>query len=50
MTLSIPCRFFHFHVSLVHSDDIVGAIDLLVAVIKGVDSKLIERLKATKYE
>jgi len=50
MTLSLPCRYFHSHVSLVHSDDIDAAIDLLVAVIKGVDSKLIERLKATKYE
>ncbi|OQA79506.1 MAG: putative aminopeptidase YsdC [Tenericutes bacterium ADurb.Bin239] len=50
MTLSIPCRYFHSHVSLVHSDDIDAAIDLLVEVIKGVDWDLIKKLKATKYE
>ena len=50
MTVSIPCRYFHSHVSLVHYDDIEATIELLVAVIKGVDWDLIAQLKRTKYE
>ncbi len=50
MTISLPCRYFHSHVSLVHSDDVEAAIDLLVEVIKGLDSKVLGKLKATKYE
>ena len=50
MTISLPCRYFHSHVSLVHSDDVEAAIDLLVEVIKGLDTKVLGKLKASKYE
>ncbi len=50
MTISIPCRYFHSHVSLVHYDDLQATIDLLVAVIKGIDWKVVDALKRTKYE
>lgn len=50
MTVSIPCRYFHSHVSLVHYDDFEATIDLLVNVIKGVDWDLLAKLKASKYE
>lgn len=50
MTISIPCRYFHSHVSLVHYDDVEATIDLLVHVLKGVDQTLLAKLKASKYE
>ncbi len=50
MTISIPCRYFHSHVSLVHADDVDATVDLLVEVIKGVDWDLLNKLKASKYE
>lgn len=49
MTISIPCRYFHSHVSLVHADDVEATIELLVAVIKGLDKKVLADLKATKH-
>lgn len=50
MTISLPCRYFHSHVSLVHYDDVNATIDLLVEVIKTLDKKTLASLKASKYE
>ena len=50
MTLSLPCRYFHSHVSIVNHDDFMAAIDLLVEVIKALDEKALEKLIASKFE
>lgn len=49
MTLSIPCRYFHSHVSLINQDDYHQAVDLLVEVCKAIDSNVVEQLKESKY-
>ncbi|MFA5421247.1 MAG: M42 family metallopeptidase [Bacilli bacterium] len=50
MTLSVPCRYFHSHVSLVHYDDYVEAVKLLTEVVKALDKDTLASLKASKYQ
>ena len=50
MTISIPCRYFHSHVSLINYDDYLEAVKLLTEVVKALDKETLASLKATKYE
>ena len=50
MTLSLACRYFHSHTSLIHYDDYEQAVNLLVNVIKGIDAKKLTDLKESKYK
>lgn len=49
MTLSLPCRYFHSHVSLIHYDDYVAAVELLTEVIARIDKNVVAELKETKF-
>jgi len=49
MTLSIPCRYFHSHVSIIHYEDYLNAVKLIVAISKELDKEKLEQLKASKY-
>ena len=49
MTLSLACRYFHSHTSLIHYDDYEAAVNLLVEVIKGLDANKLAELKKSKY-
>lgn len=49
MTLSIPCRYFHSHVSLINIDDYHQAVDLVYEVVKKINSDVLADLKASKY-
>jgi putative aminopeptidase FrvX len=50
MTVSLPCRYFHSHVSLVSLSDYEQLVKLLTAIITTVDSSTIEQLKKSKFE
>ncbi|UCZ54196.1 M42 family metallopeptidase [Bacillus shivajii] len=45
MVVSVPSRYIHSHVSLVHFDDLENAVKLLVKVITSLDSSTIEQVK-----
>jgi endoglucanase len=49
MTLSIPSRYFHSHVSLIHTDDAEATVNLIVAFIKQFSEAQLEDLKQSKY-
>ena len=49
MTLSIPCRYFHSHTSLVHKDDFDNTKKLLLNLIKVIDNDKLRMLKESKY-
>lgn len=50
MTISLPCRYFHSHVSLIDIDDFHEAVKLLTEVCKAINKKTLEDLKASKYQ
>ena len=50
MTLSLPCRYFHSHVSLIHYDDFVNGVKLIEEIISAVNSDVLVDLKKSKYE
>lgn len=50
MTLSIPCRYFHSHVSLINYDDFVATCDLVYAILKAINKDTLKQLQASKYE
>ncbi|MEG0529360.1 MAG: peptidase M28, partial [Bacilli bacterium] len=50
MTLSIPCRYFHSHVSLINYNDYLEAVKLVVEISKAINKETIEKLKASKFE
>ncbi len=50
MTISLSCRYFHSHVSLVNIEDFENAVNLLVEVVKAIDSKVLADLKESKYQ
>ncbi len=45
MTLSIPCRYFHSHSSIVHEDDLDATVKLLTAFIKKLTFADLEEIK-----
>lgn len=50
MTLSLPCRYFHSHTSLVHEDDIEAMVQLIVAYLKQFKVEQLPALIASKFE
>lgn len=50
MTLSLPCRYFHSHVSLIDYDDYQQAVELVYQVVKTIDKDVLNQLKMSKYE
>lgn len=50
MTISLPCRYFHSHVSLINYDDYLEAVKLMTEVIKALDKEALAAIKATKYQ
>ncbi|MDY0100485.1 MAG: M42 family metallopeptidase [Bacilli bacterium] len=48
MTISVPCRYFHSHVSLVHIDDYLEAVKLVTEVVKAIDQKTLAEIKQAK--
>ena len=50
MTISLPCRYFHSHVSLIHIDDFRAAVDLMTEVVKAIDANVLQELKESKYK
>ncbi len=49
MTISLACRYFHSHVSMINYDDFTNAVKLIVEVIKVIDKKTLAELKESKY-
>ena len=49
MTLSIPCRYFHSHTSMINYQDYVEATKLVVAICKELDKETLKKLKESKY-
>lgn len=50
MTISLACRYFHSHVSLINYQDFVDTVNLLTEVIKAIDNETLLKLKMSKYE
>lgn len=50
MTISLPCRYFHSHVSLIDIDDYNAAVDLMTEVVKAIDNGALKELKESKYK
>lgn len=48
MTLSIPCRYFHSHSSIVHEDDYAATVKLLTEFFKDIDLEKLNAIKADK--
>ncbi len=49
MTLSIPCRYFHSHVSMINYDDYVTTVNLLTKLVQAIDADVLSDLKASKF-
>lgn len=49
MTLSIPSRYYHSHVSVIDTFDIQATIDLIVAFLRQFDAAQLEALKMSKF-
>ena len=50
MTISLPCRYFHSHVSIIDLRDYEAAVELVTEVIRRITPEIIEQLRASKYE
>lgn len=48
MTLSIPCRYFHSHNSIISLSDYHACVDLLTEFILSLDRKMLEEIKNSK--
>lgn len=48
MTLSLPCRYFHSHNSIVSLTDYNACVDLLTEFVLRLDSKMLEEIKNSK--
>lgn len=49
MTVSLPCRYFHSHYSMIYLDDFMNAVKLMTSVISKIDSKVLNDIKESKY-
>lgn len=49
MTLSIPCRYYHSHVSMIHYDDFLETVKLLKAIILDLTKEKLAAIKESKY-
>ncbi|MFA5283041.1 MAG: M42 family metallopeptidase [Bacilli bacterium] len=49
MTISLPCRYFHSHVSIINYDDYLQAVNLMTEVCKALDKKTLDALKKSKF-
>ena len=50
MTISLPCRYFHSHVSIVNYDDYKNLVDLMVEVVDAITPEVVQKLKESKYQ
>lgn len=50
MTLSLPCRYFHSHTSLINVDDFDNTLKLLYHFIKKIDKEDLKTIRQSKYE
>lgn len=50
MTISLPCRYFHSHVSIINYKDYVETVNLLVEVIDAINHEVVKQLKESKYQ
>jgi endoglucanase len=50
MTLSIPCRYYHSHVSMIHYDDFLETVKLLKAILLDLTPKKLAQIRETKYQ
>jgi len=48
MTISLPCRYFHSHSSIVHLEDYKALVSLLTEFVKTLDKKVLENLRNSK--
>lgn len=48
ITLSIPARYIHSHLGIIHRKDFVDTVDLLVEFIKRLDQNVLDQLRSTK--
>lgn len=48
MTISLPCRYFHSHSSIVHLEDYKNLVKLLTELVKSLDKKALKSLKDSK--
>ncbi len=46
LVVGVPVRYIHTHASIMHLDDFVQAVDLLVAVIKRLDWEMVQQLRS----
>ncbi|GAA4725233.1 M42 family metallopeptidase [Brevibacillus fulvus] len=49
MVISVPARYIHSHVSIVHRDDLEQSVRLLTELIKRLDEKTVEKIKGMHY-
>ncbi len=49
MTISLPCRYFHSHVSIINIDDYLEAVKLMSEVCKALDKKTLKALRESKF-
>lgn len=45
MVISVPARYIHSHVSIVHRDDLDNSVRLLVALVKKLNQSTVEKMK-----
>lgn len=50
MTISLACRYFHSHVSLINYSDYLEAVKLMSAICQEIDAKTLIELKESKYK
>lgn len=48
MVVSVPARYIHSHVSVVHDDDLENAVELLCEVIKKLDNSTVKQIKGLR--
>ncbi len=50
MTISIPCRYYHSHVSMIHYDDFLETVKLLKAILLDLTPEKLAQIRETKYQ